>query len=103
MARIIITSPADADTADILADIFGEAGQIIAEKCNLRFESLYERLADHPDSCPLRPKLGPHIRIGLVLPYVVFYRHVEGDDTVSIIRIVHGRRRLTRKLLQSKS
>jgi toxin ParE1/3/4 len=39
----------------------------------------------------------------LVLPYVVFYRHVEGDDTVSIIRIVHGRRRLTRKLLQSKS
>jgi len=102
MTRVIITSPADADIADILADLFSEAGQAVAEKFNFRFESLYDRLADHPDSGPPRPKLGPHIRIGLVPPYVVIYRHVEGDDTVSVIRIVHGRRRLTRKLLQGK-
>jgi toxin ParE1/3/4 len=102
MARVIITAPADADTADILADLCGEAGQVIAEKYNSRFESLYDQLADHPDGCPQRPKLGLHIRIGLVLPYVVIYRHVEGDDIVSVIRVVHGRRRLTRKLLQGK-
>jgi plasmid stabilization system protein ParE len=34
-----------------------------------------------------------------VLPYVVIYRHIEGDDTLSIIRILHGRRRLTKTLL----
>jgi hypothetical protein len=47
-----------------------------------------------------RPKLGPHIRVGVVFPYLVVYRHVEGDDTVSIIRVLHGRRRMTRKLLR---
>jgi toxin ParE1/3/4 len=99
MARVIVTAPADADTADILAKIFTEAGKITAAKFNSRFEGLYDRLTDHPDIGPLRPKLGPHIRIGLAPPYVVIYRHVEGEDAVSIIRVLHGRRRLTRKLL----
>ncbi len=103
MPRVIITAPADADAADILADLFSEAGAVTAEKFNARFEALYDRLANHPDSGPMRPKLGPYIRIGLVFPYVVIYRHVEGDDTVSIIRIVHGRRQITRKLLQDRS
>ncbi len=103
MARIIVTAPADADMADIFADLYNGAGPVTAEKFNTRFDRLYERLANHPESCPLRPKLGPHIRIGLVLPYVVIYRHVEGADVVTIIRIVHGRRQLTRKLVQGES
>lgn len=99
MARVTVTAPADADTANILTELAREAGFNTAAKFNFRFEKLYDRLADHPDSGPLRPKLGRHIRIALVLPYVVIYRHVEGNDTVSILRIVHGRRRVTRRLL----
>ena len=99
-ARVIITAPADADMADILADLAAVAGFPVANTYNRRFESLYERLADYPDSCPLRPKLGAHIRLGVVLPYHVFYRHIEGDDTVSILRVIHGRRKTTRKLLR---
>ncbi len=103
MPRLIITATADADAAGILTELSNKAGAETAKKFNARFESLYDRLVDHPDSGPTRPKLGPHIRIGLVFPYIVIYRHVPNDETVSIIRIVHGRRRLTRVLLQAKS
>jgi toxin ParE1/3/4 len=43
------------------------------------------------------PALGPNVRIGVVSPYIVIYRHAE--DTVNVLRIVHGRRRITDKLL----
>jgi plasmid stabilization system protein ParE len=99
MPHVIITATADADTADILAELNSKAGRAIAEKFNALFDSLYDRLADYPESGPLRPKLGRHIRVGFVLPYVVIYRHIESDDTLSIIRILHGRRRLTKALL----
>ncbi len=54
----------------------------------------------HPESCEARPKLGAHIRVGVVVPYLVIYRHASGDNTVSILRILHGRRKITGKLLQ---
>jgi plasmid stabilization system protein ParE len=34
-----------------------------------------------------------------VSPYIVIYRHTEAADTVTILRIVHGRRRITGTLL----
>jgi toxin ParE1/3/4 len=43
--------------------------------------------------------LGSNIRIGIVSPYIVIYRHSEGDDTVTLLRIVHGRRKITGKML----
>jgi toxin ParE1/3/4 len=99
-ARVIITGLADADTAKVLADIACEAGYLVASRYNARLESLYERLADHPESCRTRPKFGAHIRVGVVYPYLVIYHHAKGDGAVRIIRVVHGRRRITRELLQ---
>jgi len=74
-------------------------GQRTVIKYRALFRRLYDRLADHPDSGPPRPKLGPNIRIGIVSPYIVIYRHVATADTVNVLRIVHGRRRITGKLL----
>jgi hypothetical protein len=34
-----------------------------------------------------------------VLPYVAIYRRAKGDGAVSIVRIVHGRRNITRNLV----
>jgi plasmid stabilization system protein ParE len=72
----------------------GEAGSLVASKYSLMFERLYDRLAGHPESCPARPKLGAHIRVAVVLPYLVIYQHPEGGDTVSIVRVLHGRHKL---------
>ena len=67
---------------------------------NASFERLYEHLADFPGSGPPRPKVGLQIRIGIVSPYVVIYRHTEADSIVRVLRIVHGSRRITGKLLR---
>jgi toxin ParE1/3/4 len=46
MPRVIITTLADANTAEILADLFDRAGQVVADKFNARFETMYDRLAE---------------------------------------------------------
>ena len=98
-ARVIVTDIADADTAQILDEMTREAGYRTADRFNARVEDLYDRLGSHPDSCQARPKLGANIRVGVVYPYLVVYRHAEGANTVSIIRIIHGRRKIKRRLL----
>jgi plasmid stabilization system protein ParE len=40
------------------------------------------------------------VRIGIVLPYIVIYRHSARDDTVTILRLVHGYCRISGKLLR---
>lgn len=101
MARVRVSTTADADIVRILAAIAREAGGATARKFNARFEALFDTLEAFPDSCPARPALGLHIRVGVVYPYLVIHRHVPGedDDVVGIVRILHGRRRITRKLV----
>jgi toxin ParE1/3/4 len=100
MARIIVTRSADADTARIFAYLVASAGRSVAVKYFGLFEALYERFAVHPASGPRRPALGPDIRIGIVSPYIIVYRHRESDDTVTVLRLLHGRQDITRKLLR---
>ena len=99
-ARVVVSDLADADTAKMLDDITREAGYLVAGRYNADLENLYERLADYPDSCQARSELGAHVRVGMVHPYLVIYRHPKGSDTVGIVRILHGSRRITRKLLK---
>jgi toxin ParE1/3/4 len=99
VTRVIITDPADADSAEIIKDLTGKAGVLVADRYEADFDELYGRLATFPGSGSPRPKLGRFIRIGVVSPYVVVYRHIPDDDVVAIIRILHGRRRITRRML----
>lgn len=99
MARVIVSDLADEDTAAMLGDIAREAGHLVADRYNAELGSLFDRLADYPESCQTRPNLGAHVRVGVMHPYLVIYRYAIGSDTVSIVRILHGRRKITRKLL----
>jgi toxin ParE1/3/4 len=83
MARIVIAAAADADSAAILDYLNVKAGKPPVVKYRALFGRLYDRLADHPDSRAPRPTLGPGIRIGVVSPYIVIYRHVEAADNVT--------------------
>jgi toxin ParE1/3/4 len=38
--------------------------------------------------------LGKEIRVGIVFPYLVIYRHSVADDTVTVLRVIHGRRNI---------
>jgi toxin ParE1/3/4 len=100
MVRVVVASPADADTAEIVAYLAAKAGQRVAARYVGLFERLYDRLAEHPLSGALRPALGPHMRIGIVPPFIVIYEYEEGSKTVTIMRIVHGRRRISGRFLR---
>lgn len=103
MARVIVTPSADADTAEILAYLAAKAGYGVAARYNASFERLYDNLADFPASGSPRPKIGAGVHIGIVSPYVVIYRHTEATGAVRVLRIVHGSRRITGRLLRGAS
>jgi toxin ParE1/3/4 len=98
-ARVVFTDSGDSDSSFIYADLHGKAGKPTVVKYRALFRRLYERLTDFPESGAPRPKLGPDIRIGIVSPYIVIYRYGEASSSVIVLRIVHGRRRITGKLL----
>jgi toxin ParE1/3/4 len=99
MARVLVVPAADEDIEDILADLARKAGHATATRYGGLFDQLYDRLAAHPAIGPRRPALGPDIRIGIVSPYIVIYRFTDDDNTVTVLRVVHGRRRITAGLL----
>ena len=99
MARFILSPSASADQTEILNDLNSKAGLRTATKFRGLFRALYVRLTDHPAIGAPRPALGCDIRIGIVSPYIVIYRHSADEDTVTVLRIVHGRRRITGKML----
>ena len=99
MARVVVTSAADADTYEIQTYLARNAGSVVASRYTMLFERLYGRLAEHPDSGVPRPALGQNIRVGIVVPFIVIYRHERDAGTVTVLRIIHGRRRITGSLL----
>jgi toxin ParE1/3/4 len=99
MARIVIAASAGADTEGIFRYLAAEAGWRTAAKYGALRERLDDRLAAQPAIGAPRPALGRDIRIGIVSPYIVICRHTEADDTVTVLRVVHGRRRITGRLL----
>jgi toxin ParE1/3/4 len=98
MARVVVSSPANADTIEILAYLARIAGAATADKYDKVLNEVYDRLAVHPDIYAARPSLGPKIRAAAVSPYLVIYEHTT-PDVVTILRVLHGRRRLSPSLL----
>jgi toxin ParE1/3/4 len=100
VTSVVLSVAADRDHAEILEHLEREAGWRVADRYAADFRRLYAILGDFPMSGALRPSLGRHIRLGVVLPYLLIYEHVEGDDMVRILRILHGSRRIGRKHLR---
>jgi len=103
MARLVFTSWAYLDIEGILTDLSAKAGGLIALKYDGLFERLYARLGRHPDSGAPRPALGENVRIGVVAPFIVIYRYSTEIDTVTVLRVVDGRRRISGSLLSRNS
>ncbi len=100
MTSLVLTSLAQNDLAFILDDLVLKAGLPVAMRYAADFDRLFARLETFPESGALRIKLGRDVRIGTVAPYVVIYRFPIGTDEVAIVRIVHGRRRISSRLLR---
>jgi toxin ParE1/3/4 len=100
MARIVVTEKADGDIDEIAAYLSQHAGARTVANYLDQFDAVYERLARLPGSGPLRPRLGSTTRIAVVLPYVMIYDWDAENDTAIILRVLHGRRRITRAIVR---
>lgn len=100
MASLIVSRQAQDDTAFVLRDLSGTAGHAVAARYAEAFENLYERLKSFPDSGAPRPAVSVFARIGVISPYVVIYEFDPASGgPVTIQRIVHGRRKITGRML----
>lgn len=99
MASLIVTAHADRDLDDILNYLTGVAGRRSADAYGERFAASLERIARFPGAGPQRPALGVDTRITLVLPYVIIYDYDARNDEAVVLRVLHGRRRITERLL----
>ncbi len=100
MASVTASPSARQDAADIADYLATEAGKRIAVKYLGLFSAAYDKLAAYPESGPRRPRLGLSTRIDVVSPYLIIYDYDPRENTVLILRILHGARRITRKLLK---
>jgi plasmid stabilization system protein ParE len=98
MTRLVTTPRFRSDTREILEYLERVAGAFVAENYNRRFHRLIEQLIQFPQSGAPRPLFGPDTRIGVVSPYVLFYDYRQQDDTVVLLRVLHGKRDISREL-----
>jgi len=73
------------------------AGADVAERYAFELRNIYQRLTMFPAIGPSRAELGQHARIAILHPYIVVYDHVLGSETVTIVRVLDGRRNITRR------
>lgn len=98
MAKLIVSPQAEIDSATIVELLSDKAGPAVAARYRSELDALLERILLFPRSGMRRPSLGRDIRIGVVEPYVLIYRY--RSDTVTVARILDGRRSITRRLVR---
>lgn len=98
MAHLRVSRQAGIDAAAIVATLADQAGKATANRYRADIDALFERLALFPRSGARRTELGRNARIGVIAPYVIVYDLV--GDEVLILRIVDGRRNITRRLIR---
>lgn len=100
MTRLVVTADAEADINDILDYLHKEAGTRIATSYGRKLAAIIERLVESPGIGAPRPALGPDVRIGIVPPYVLIYAFTAANDILTLLRVVHGERNITRRLIR---
>jgi toxin ParE1/3/4 len=97
MALLVVAGTARLDVREILTKLGEAAGYPVARRYGARFKAMYRYIAQYPAAGAPRPALGLQIRIRVVQPFVVIYAY-DGRE-VTILRVVDGRREITRQLL----
>ena len=80
MARVVITSPADADSTEIIRDLTAKAGELVADRYEADFDALYLRLATFPKAARHAPSLAASSALAL-------FRLMETPNNYQIDRV----------------
>ncbi len=96
--QVNLTPRALADSKQLISNLAEVAGFVTAERYTQRIVEVLDLLGTFPEAGAPRPEFGPGVRAKVIAPYVMFY--VFDDSRVDILRILHGKRRITRDLVQ---
>lgn len=100
MTRVEIGRQADADIGELLERLRESAGMRVTDKYASDLQSIFDRLSMFPAIGSPRSELGRHARIAVLSPYIVIYDYVANMDHVTIVRVIDGRRNITRRLVR---
>jgi toxin ParE1/3/4 len=101
VARLVFAPQAVDDIGHVLSSLTERAGRRVADDYAEEFRLAFERLVEHPRSGSPRPRFGRNVRVTVIQPYIVIYR-AQADDVV-ILRVMHGRRKITRRSLTERT
>jgi toxin ParE1/3/4 len=99
MATVDYAPAARADIATILDDLENTVSASVALKYTEAFKHAFDHLTGFPRTGAPRPRFGREMRIWTVDPYIIYHRYTGIDDVVLVVRVVHGRRKVTKKIL----
>jgi plasmid stabilization system protein ParE len=97
MAKVRLSIAARLDFDNLIDDLADVAGTATAVKYAERIRAQINLLAHFPGLGAPRSELGPATRMTSVNPYLIFYDGGPGSRTVQVLRILHGRRNITRQ------
>jgi toxin ParE1/3/4 len=98
--RVVVGAAAREDIGDIISYLEREAGSLVARRYAERFRTAIAELATYPEVGAPRPTLGRSTRLIVIEPYLLFYRDLPARDEVRVLRIMHGKRKITARALR---
>jgi plasmid stabilization system protein ParE len=99
MAEVAMSPQARRDLFLILEQLSDVAGPITARKYDTNFKRAVTRSARFAGAGAPRPQLGAETRMAVVRPYLIFYDGGPQSQTVHVLRILHGHRKITPELI----
>ena len=99
MAKVRLSVLAQTDFDQIISYLEKTAGPAIAKQYAHAFRAVINRLGQYPGSGAPRAKFGKLTRILIVSPYLIFYDGKQKCKVVDILRILHGRRKISKAMI----
>lgn len=87
MAELRVRAPAQADLGEIDTYSYERFGVDVAETYMQGLSLAFDRIAEYPESAPLRPDYGPGIRCKPFRSHRIIY--LIAQDCVEILRVLH--------------
>jgi toxin ParE1/3/4 len=100
VTRLVFSDFAEVDLNNVLNYLEREAGPLTSARYAERFRASIVQLIEYPGSGAPRRSLGLTTRIMIVYPYVLIYDYDEFEKLVIVLRIIHGRRNITKRLIR---
>ena len=94
-----VQSLAERDLAAILDELEEKAGAATALKYAVAFDLCLQRISQIPAAGAPRPRLGVNARLVIVSPYLVIYDYDAEAGVSTVLRVLHSRRNITKRLL----